>query len=154
MTEEVALNRAASYCSSAEQCKEDIKIKLKRWGMDDSAIIRIIKELVSEKYIDEERYCRAYVNDKLHFQKWGRAKIKQGLYQKKLSSDMIEKYVNEIDEDEYLSILQGLIQVKRKNTIAKDDFTLNGKLVRFALNRGFEMKYIIRFVNISGDNSF
>lgn len=46
-------------------------------------INRIIDRLVVEKFIDEERYCRAFVNDKFRFAKWGKMKITQALYMKK-----------------------------------------------------------------------
>ena len=149
LTDEEALNRVASYCSAAEHCRAEINEKLQRWGIAYDTISRILDQLEAEKYIDEERYCRAFVKDKFRFSKWGKMKIAQELYMKKVPSDVAWRYLNEIDEEEYLAILNGLLVSKRKSVHAKDDFELNGKLMRFAMSRGFEMKDIKRCIEVS-----
>lgn len=149
LTDEEALNRVASYCSAAEHCRAEINEKLQRWGIAYDTISRILDQLEAEKYIDEERYCRAFVKDKFRFSKWGKMKIAQELYMKKVPSDVAWRYLNEIDEEEYLAILNGLLASKRKSVHAKDDFELNGKLMRFAMSRGFEMKDIKRCIEVS-----
>ena len=148
ITEEEALNRMAAYCSTAEHCKAEVNEKLQKWGLPYEVINRIIDRLVVEKFIDEERYCRAFVNDKFRFAKWGKMKIAQGLYMKKIPSDVAWRHLNEIDEEEYLSILRDLLASKRKSIHAKDDYELNGKLMRFAVSRGFELKDIRRCIEI------
>ena len=49
----------AAYCSAAEHCKAEVNEKLQKWGLPYEVINRIIDRLVVEKFIDEERYCRA-----------------------------------------------------------------------------------------------
>ena len=142
LTDEEALNRVASYCSTAEHCRAEINEKLQRWGIAYDTIARILDRLESEKFIDDERFCRAFVNDKFRFAKWGKMKIVQGLYMKKIPSDVAWRYLNEIDEEEYLSILRDLLTSKRKSIHAADDYELNGKLMRLAMSRGFELKDI------------
>ena len=78
LTDEEALNRVASYCSTAEHCRAEINEKLQRWGIAYDTIARILDRLESEKFIDDERFCRAFVNDKFRFAKWGKMKIAQG----------------------------------------------------------------------------
>ena len=75
-------------------------------------------------------------------------KIAQGLYMKKIPSDVAWRHLNEIDEEEYLSIVRDLLASKRKSIHAKDDYELNGKLMRFAVSRGFELKDIRRCIEI------
>ena len=65
LTDEEALNRVASYCSTAEHCRAEINEKLQRWGIAYDTIARILDRLESEKFIDDERFCRAFVNDGL-----------------------------------------------------------------------------------------
>ena len=144
----------ASYCSTAEHCRAEICEKLLKWGLSYEIISRILERLEDEKYVDEERYCRAYVKDKFRFSKWGKMKIAQGLYVKKIPSDMAWRYLNEIDLDDYLSILRQLIASKRKSVHAKDEYERTGKLMRFALGRGFEMKDIKQCVYISEEEQW
>ena len=67
---------------------------------------------------------------------------------KKIPSDVAWRHLNEIDEEEYLSILRDLLASKRKSIHAADDYELNGKLMRFAMSRGFELKDIKRCIDI------
>lgn len=149
LTEEEALSRVAAYCSAAEHCRAEVNEKLQKWSIAYDAIERILNRLETEKYIDDERYCRAFINDKFRFAKWGKMKIAQGLYMKKIPSDVSWRYLNEIDEEEYLAVLRDLLAGKRKSIHAKDDFELNGKLIRFVSSRGFEMKDIKRCISFS-----
>ena len=152
LTDEEALNRVASYCSTAEHCRAEINEKLQRWGIAYDTIARILDRLESEKFIDDERFCRAFVNDKFRFAKWGKIKIGQALQLKKIPQSVFYRYLNEIDEDEYLAILDNLLAVKRKSVHAENEYELNNKLVRFALSRGFEMKDIRHCITLSDEN--
>ena len=81
ITETDALSRVAAYCSTAEHCRAEVTEKLQRWGIPYDAIDRIINRLEQEKYIDEERFCRAFIHDKYRFAKWGKMKIAQAIIQ-------------------------------------------------------------------------
>ena len=107
--------------------------------------------LLKEKYIDENRYCRCFVSDKFRYNKWGKNKIAQALWQKKISKDVFDVWLNEIDEQEYIDVLKELIAAKKKSIKAKSSYELNGKLIRFALGRGFEMEMIKRCINCTDD---
>lgn len=154
ITETEALSRVAAYCSTAEHCRAEIVEKLQRWGMAYDAMDRILDRMEQEKYIDEERFCRAFIRDKYRFAKWGKVKIGQALQLKKISSMTFRPLLNEIDEEEYLSILRDLLVSKRKSVRAENDYELNGKLMRFALSRGFEMQDIRRCIDVSDENEY
>jgi regulatory protein len=151
LTEEEAYNRAASYCATAEHCRAEIAEKLRQWGVAYESITSILNQLEAEKYIDEERYCRAYVNDKYRFAKWGKMKIAQALFLKKISSDTAWRHLNQIDETEYLTLLRNLLNSKRKCIQAKNDYEQNLKLARFAMSRGFELKDIKRCIQLGDE---
>lgn len=149
LTEKQALAKVESYCSSSEHCSAEIADKLKRWGLSYDAVERILTHLKTDRFIDDERFCRAFVNDKFRFSKWGKMKIAQGLYLKKIPSDMAWRYLNEIEDSSYQEVLQNLLDSKRKSLRASSDYELNVKLMRFALGRGFEMKDVSRYLSVS-----
>lgn len=154
MTEAEALNKVANYCSSGEHCRTELVEKMQRWGLPYDAIDRIVEQMVQEKYVDEERYCRAFVNDKYRFDKWGKQKIAQALQLKKIPSTIYWQFLNEIDKEEYLGILQKLLTTKRKSVHAANEYELNCKLIRFALSRGFEMDDIRTCIQVEEENEF
>ncbi len=136
-TEQEAYLTLAALCAQAEHCQHEMLEKMQRWELDDEAQARVMQRLVSERYVDDERYARAFVNDKVRYNKWGRGKVEQALWQKHIDEDIRQRVLDEVDEEEYLNVLRPLLQQKRKTTKAASDYELNQKLIRFALSRGF-----------------
>lgn len=154
LTEKEVWNKVTAYCSIAERCSADVVDKLQKWGVERDILSNITSKLVEEKYIDEKRYSFAFVNDKYRFAKWGKVKIAQALKQKQVPEDVYDLALKDVDENEYLDILRNLLNAKRKTIHAKNEYEQNGKLIRFALGRGFEMKDIRLCIHLFDDNDF
>ena len=101
-----------------------------------------------QRYVDDERFARAFVKDKIRYNKWGRRKVQQALWQKHISEDIQQEVLDEIDDNEYLSVLRPLLKQKRKSTKAQSDYELNQKLARFALGRGFTFDIIRQCLDV------
>ncbi len=137
-----ALSKAMALCSKREYCREDIRLKLNDWGLGDNESGEILATLVSEKFIDEKRYTRAFARDKFNYNKWGKIKISALLRMKRIPSETISEALASIDQDLYLQTLKDLISSHRKHVRAKNQFEMNGKLLRFALSKGFESSLV------------
>ena len=148
MTEQEAYLQLAALCAQAEHCQQEMRDKMRRWELDETVQNRIIDRLIKERYIDDERYARAFVKDKIRYNKWGRRKVQQGLWQKRIDADIQQRVLDEIDEKEYLDVLRPLLKQKRKSIRAASDYELNQKLVRFALSRGFTFDIIRQCLNV------
>lgn len=148
MTEQEAFLQLAALCAQAEHCQQEMRDKMRRWELDETAQNRIIDRLIKERYVDDERYARAFVKDKIRYNKWGRRKVQQALWQKHIDADIQQQVLDEIDEKEYLDILRPLLKQKRKSIKAESDYELNQKLVRFALGRGFGFDIIRQCLNV------
>ena len=148
MTEQEAYLQLAALCAQAEHCQQEMRDKMRRWELDEMVQNRIIARLVKERYIDDERYARAFVKDKIRHNKWGRRKVQQALWQKHIDSDVQQRVLDEIDEKEYLDVLRPLLKQKRKSIKAASDYEQNQKLVRFALGRGFGFDIIRQCLDV------
>ena len=148
ITEQEAYLQLAALCAQAEHCQQEMRDKMRRWELDETVQNRIIDRLIKERYVDDERYARAFVKDKIRYNKWGRRKVQQGLWQKRIDADIQQRVLNEIDEKEYLDILRPLLKQKRKSIKAESDYELNQKLIRFALGRGFGFDIIRQCLNV------
>ena len=145
MTEQEAFLQLAALCAQAEHCEQEMRDKMKRWELDETVQNRIIERLTKERYIDQERFARAFVNDKIRYNKWGRRKVQQALWLKRIDQEVQQRVLDEIDDQEYLSVLRPLLKQKRKSIKAQSDYELNQKLVRFALSRGFTFDIIRQY---------
>ena len=152
ITEQEAFLQLATVCAQAEHCEKEMRDKLKRWGIDESAQDRIIQRLINERYIDDERYARAFVKDKIRYNKWGRRKVQQALWLKHIDPEIQQRVLEEIDDSEYLDVLRPLLRQKRKTVKAESDYELNQKLVRFALGRGFTFDIIRQCLDVDEDD--
>lgn len=150
-TEQDAYLQLAAVCAQAEHCEQEMRDKMKRWGVDKESQERVIARLIKERYIDNERYARAFVKDKIHYNKWGRRKVQQALWMKRIDEDIQQRILDEISDKEYLDVLVPLLKQKRKTIKASNDYELSQKLVRFALSRGFDFGIIRQCLNVDED---
>lgn len=144
MTEKQALSKLMALCARGEHSSGEMLQKMRLWGIDEEAQARIMARLVSEKFVDDERFTRAFVNDKIKYNQWGRRKIEQALWAKGIDSDVQRRVLDEIDENLYLDALRPLLKSKSHSISARNEFDRQMKLVRFAMGRGFSMEQINR----------
>ena len=93
-------------------------------------------------FIDDARFCRAFVEDKWRFNRWGKIKIRMALQQKNLRGPEVEEALEDVDIDEYREVLAALLQEKGRTLRDCSDYERYQKLIRFALGRGFETDII------------
>lgn len=132
------LNKASVYSSRGEKCEHDIiKYLNSKYILTEQEINFIIKKLYENNFINSDRYVKAFINDKFRFNKWGKIKITNELKSKNIDNETINKYINDIDNIEYLYILKCLLQNKLKSLKGKDEYSKKASLLRFGLSRGF-----------------
>ncbi len=154
MTEQEAYLQLAALCAQAEHCQREMRDKMYRWELDETVQNRVLDRLVRERFVDDERYARAFVKDKIRYNKWGRRKVQQALWQKGIDSEIQRKVLDEIDEKEYLDILRPLLRQKRKSIKAQNDYELNQKLLRFALGRGYTFDIIRQCIDVDEEPDY
>ena len=148
MTEQEAFLQLASLCANAEHCQHEMLEKMRKWELSEAVQARVMARLVKERYVDDERYARAFVKDKIRYNKWGRRKVQQALWLKHIDSAIQQTVLDEVDDDEYLKVLKPLLKQKSKGIKAESDYERNQKLVRFALGRGFTFDIIRQCLNV------
>ena len=151
ITEKEALLRLSALCVRGEHCSYEMEEKMRRWGMDEDARARVLARLVELKFVDDGRYARAFVRDKVKYNKWGRRKVEQALWAKRIDEETRRSALAEVDDEDYLAVLRPLLKARRRTLKAADGYELNRKLVRFALGRGFDYRLIRLCVDVPDD---
>ena len=123
------LSKAEAYCARAEHCAADVRRKLYEWGAPAGLSDEIEENLYADGFLDDARFCSAYVHDKVAYQGWGRVKIQAGLRALQLPEPAIREAMEEIDEKQYKANLQKLIQQRKGDS--------EDKRMRFLAQRGF-----------------
>lgn len=143
-----ALARLQDLCARAEISTGEALDKLRRWGIGGARAVEVVQRLVDDRFIDDERFARAFVRDKYLYSRWGRIKIRQALRLKRVPADYIDAALEEeIDPETYAAGLAGLLRAKLRSLSADDDaYTISGKLLRFAAGRGFEPALVMSVI--------
>lgn len=148
MTYDQALNRAASLCSQGEKCSSDIFDKATSWGLCEEDAARLVERLIEERFIDDERFAHAFVNDKFVYQHWGRVKIRFALRQKGIEDSVISQMMEEvIDEERYLDACVEALRPKMRGMEQPLSPNDRARLFRFAAQRGFEPNIISKAIS-------
>lgn len=142
---EEALIRMADLCSRAEQCEEDIRMKLSRLGLPMSDIPTILTRLREQKFVDDARFAGSFARDKCRFSGWGKYKIRMALVAKRIPGADISAALESIDEADYREALRRTAEAKARSLElcgeeAKAD---RMKLYRHLLSRGFESELAV-----------
>ena len=111
------LDKAEGYCARSEHCAADVRRKFLEWGTPSEIADEIEKKLYERDFLNDARFCRAYVHDKVAYQAWGRIKIQAGLR------------ALQLPENVYMRNLRSLVEQRKKDN--------EEKRLRFLLQRGF-----------------
>ena len=123
------LDKSEAYCARSEHCASDVLQKLQQWNAPTELREPIIQCLYQRDFLNDDRYCHAYVHDKVAYQSWGRLKIQAGLRALDLPEKAIREALESIDNEQYMLNLRNLIRLRKND--AED------KRLRFLLQRGF-----------------
>ena len=129
-----ALDKVQTYCARAEHCAAAVRRKLFEWQIPADYADFIEQNLYENDFLNDARFCHAYVHDKVAYQSWGRRKIEAGLQALQLPSSAIREALDAIDEDTYWTNLRALCDSRRSDN--------PDKRLRFLLQRGFTYEEI------------
>lgn len=134
--------KIAKYCAYQERAHTEVRDKLYSFGLGTTDVDDILAWLITENYVNEERYANAFAGGKFRVKKWGRIKIRQYLQLKNISEYSINTALSMIDEDDYVTTINGLIDAKLSATNAPNVFELRHKISKSIIAKGFEPELV------------
>lgn len=148
-TPQQSIQKIKQYCAYQERCHAEVRDKLYSFGLNKMEVESIISELITENYLNEERFAIHYAGGKFRMKQWGKNKIKQSLKFKQVSDYCIKKALKEIDEKEYEKTFIKLTELKLRTLKGeKNIFIKKRKLQDFLLMKGYEASMIREVVNM------
>ncbi|MDY0200648.1 MAG: regulatory protein RecX [Tenuifilaceae bacterium] len=156
-----ALERAQRLCSLQEKCISDVKLKLIQWGANTDDITGIIKQLVESGFINEQRFALSFARDKANGNHWGPKKIEMALRTKRISDELIQLALEDVEPLTDNETLGKLLSKKLRSLKYKNIYDLKNKMLRFGVSRGFnygdvrdETDKIIRDLDLTEDSDY
>lgn len=125
------------WCAYQERSQQEARDKLYALGLHKRDVEQMISRLITEGFINEERFAIAFAGGKFRILGWGKEKIKTALHQKKISEYCIKKALKLLDDEDYEKRLKLIISKKRKELKGKSEIEIRHRLIRYALSRGY-----------------
>lgn len=147
ITPEAALQKIFGYCAYQERSHRQVKQKLYSYGLRSKAVDEIMVKLITDGFLNEERFSRAFAGGKFRIKKWGRNKIINELEKHGLTANCIRKGLSEIDTDEYIKTLQGLLEKKAEKVTLSNVYARKNHISIYAIRKGYEPDVVWRELN-------
>ena len=148
LTKTQALPKIKQYCAYQERCHSEVKTKLYGYGLHKNDVEDLIVQLITENYLNEERFAIHFAGGKFRMKQWGVVKIKQALKQKQVSDYCIKQALKGIDNEDYLATFNKLAQKKLLSLKSeKNIFTKKRKTQDYLLRKGYSYELINSLFN-------
>lgn len=135
--------KLADYCVYQDRSHYEVEQKLKELRtLNESERGEILIWLIQNNFLNEERFSKSYARGKFYQKKWGKIKIKQGLKQKRIPTNLIDKGIEEINEDDYKSTLMELTEKKWNILRESEVYLKKKKIYNYLLQKGYEYNLI------------
>ncbi|MBR4137286.1 MAG: RecX family transcriptional regulator [Bacteroidales bacterium] len=135
-TNDAILKKVLRYCAYQDRCTQEVRTKLATFDMPNPEKDKIVKLLVEEGYLDDERYASTFVRSKIHLKKWGVNKIRMALKIKGIGDEIISNALSEINPKIYREELIKVLKAKKINE--SDPYKKKAKLAQYAIQKGYE----------------
>ena len=133
-----ALDKMAKYCAYQERCVKDVRDKLKTFDLPEEEKTKILDYLIDNRFVNDERFAKAFVRGKVNLSGWGVNKIRFHLIQKGIAKEIIDEALSQTDEEVYRQRLIDILKAKSKTLKAANDYEKKRKLAAYAMLKGFE----------------
>lgn len=138
-------NKCVKYISVRLRSKKEIIDYLKKLNIDNTA--DIIDKLTKNNLINDELFTKAFIKDKINFTSYGPYRIRQELNKYNIDNEIIDKYINDIDEEILIDKVDKQINKMIKSNRKYSGNILKSKIYNNLYNNGFDKDMIINVLN-------
>jgi regulatory protein len=137
-----SLAKICRYCAYQERSHQEVKNKLYEYGLYTDEVDELLARLVTEGFLNEERFAKAFAGGKFRIKKWGKNKIVHELQSLGLTKKCIARGLTEVDDKDYRKTLKNLIRKKAEATTEPNIFKRRDKVARFVIGKGYEPELV------------
>lgn len=152
LNKDQALQKLRHYCRYQERCQSEVKNKLFELGVNKNEHEEMITGLIKEDYLNEARFAAAFVTGRFKMKHWGRKKILYELKEKRVKDEVIQKGLEQINEGDYLHLLQKLVKEKYASLGHEHYLIRKKKTTQYLIQKGYEAELVKTFVEKMTNN--
>ena len=135
------------YCRYQQRCQSDIKEKLFELGINNKEHDQLIAELIKENCLNDDRFAAAFVSGRFKMKQWGRKKIEKGLREKRISDEITQRAMEQIDKKEYIAVLNRLAKERYASLKQEQYLIRRKKTMDYLMQKGYETDLVREAIN-------
>lgn len=148
LSRDEAFHKMKNWCAYQERSQNETRVKLQSFSLNSEDVEQIISELISENFLNEERFANAFARGKFRIKLWGRNKIKIELKKHKITDHCINKAIYSFDEEDYKATLLKVLEKKIRLTKYPNPTKKFYGLLNYCISRGYESDLVIEQLNV------
>ena len=137
-----AINKIEHFCAYQERCHEEVVQKLRSMKMESEEIDTIMIHLISDNFLNEERFACSFARAKHRIKHWGKIRIVNELKSKKITQTLINIALKEISPEEYATTFHTLAERHWESIRETNLMKKRKKFCDYMLRRGFESNLV------------
>jgi regulatory protein len=137
-----AKGKIQRYCAYQERSHQEVRNKLFSYGLYSDEVDQLLTDLITDGFLNEERFAKAFAGGKFRMKKWGRIKIVNALEAQGLSKNCIRIGLKEIDDNDYVKTLESILQKKGEERDEENLFAKRDKISKYAIQKGYEPELV------------
>lgn len=141
------MEMAVKYISIRLRSIKEIKDYLLKKGGSNNEVEDAVQRLIESGYLDDDRFTKAFIKDKLKFTTIGDHKIKMQLNNLGVSSSIIEDNMDKIDNNIIEEKIKKIIEKDKKRNKKYTGQILKNKIYNHLLNQGYSQDKVITIIN-------
>ncbi len=137
-----ALQKLRNFCAYQERCHKEVVQKLGEMGMIDAAVNQIVVSLISDNFLNEERFAFSYARGKFSQKHYGKIRIQRELKLRDIHPKLIQKALDQIDSTDFDDAFEVLADKKWESLKNENVLVKKKKFFDYMVYRGWETERI------------
>ena len=143
----ILVDTSVKYIDRRLRSINELRDYLKNKEEDTIIIEEVIDKLIDYKYLDDDRFTKAFIKDKLNFTNWGDYKIKNELKRLGVNEEVIYNNISNIDDNIYYERINKIIDKDISTNKKYGGIKLKNKIYNHLLTLGYSKEKVISIIN-------
>lgn len=143
----ILVDTSIKYIDRRLRSINELRDYLKNKEEDAIIIEEVIDKLIDYKYLDDDRFTKAFIKDKLNFTNWGDYKIKNELKRLGVNEEIIYNNISNIDDNVYYERINKIIDKDISTNKKYGGIKLKNKIYNHLLTLGYSKEKVISIIN-------
>lgn len=140
-------NMAIKYINVRLRSEKEVRDYLAKKCDNSDYINVVVDRLILYKYLDDDRFSKAFIKDKINFTMMGDYKIKKELERFGIDNDIITNNINDIDSEVITSRIKKIIDKDIRCNKKYSDINLKNKIFNHLISQGYSKDIVISVIN-------